>query len=135
VQGGQEVMGAQRGRQSTRTVSETGGLGNEIPRCLALRIDAFDPHSLTDKSRIPVSKQKHTLLCCITRHPLQGGVRGPRGSRELAEASTSGCGAERRGGNRRVTKASHTWERAGTQEAPAREWRGASRGDHRGKSW
>jgi hypothetical protein len=36
------------------------------------------------------------LLCCITRHPLQGGVRGPRGSRELAEAGTSGCGMERR---------------------------------------
>ena len=38
-------------------------------------------------------------MCCITRHPLQGGVRGPRGSRELAEADTSGCGAERRGGS------------------------------------
>jgi hypothetical protein len=44
------------------------------------------------------------LLCCITRHPLQGGVRGPRGSRELAEAGTSGCGAERRGGKRRGLK-------------------------------
>jgi hypothetical protein len=37
-------------------------------------------------------------MCCITGHPLQGGVRGPRGSRELAEAGTSGCGTERRGG-------------------------------------
>jgi hypothetical protein len=62
VQGGQEAMGAQRGRQSTRTGSETGGLGNGIPGCLALRIDACDPHSLTDKSRIPVNKQKHTHL-------------------------------------------------------------------------
>ena len=57
VQGGQEAVGAQRGRQSTRTGSRAGGLGNGIPGCLALRIDAFDPHSLTDKSRILVSKQ------------------------------------------------------------------------------
>ena len=34
----------------------------------------------------------------VTGHPLQGGVRGPRGSRELAEAGTSGCGTERRRG-------------------------------------
>jgi hypothetical protein len=35
----------------------------------------------------------------VTRHvPLQGGVRGPKGFRELAEADTSGCGTERRGG-------------------------------------
>jgi hypothetical protein len=37
-------------------------------------------------------------MWCIKRHPLQGGVRGPRGTRELAEAGTSGCGTERRGG-------------------------------------
>jgi hypothetical protein len=34
----------------------------------------------------------------VTGHPLQGGVRGPRGSRELAEAGTRGGGAARNGG-------------------------------------
>jgi hypothetical protein len=34
----------------------------------------------------------------VTRHSLQGGVRGPRGTHELAEAGTSGCVSEWRGG-------------------------------------
>jgi hypothetical protein len=34
----------------------------------------------------------------VTRHPLQGCVRGPRGARELAEAGTGGRGPGCRGG-------------------------------------
>jgi hypothetical protein len=49
-----------KGAREALAAPVSGGKG--VPGCLALRIDAFDPHSLTDKSRIPVNKQKHTHL-------------------------------------------------------------------------